>query len=334
MLRSGKRILLGAALIAHGLGNAVLPLRGVDWVGPGDWSYPVVLLYILAIIGFVKVGLGILGVRPLAKDLTAMVLFAGVCSLGAQWWLGHADLWVGMVLSVALPVITVAFLAVEGERVKVAHRRWHIVGDVAGLAFFAWVAAAATLWPLARTWGAVPHEWVYTLPGDDADRKPQYELLHGVTINAPPEKVWPWLVQIGQDRAGFYSYDRLERLAGAEIRNVPQLRPEWQRRDAGDRVHATQPGYLGGIFGERPGWTVEQVYPNQAIVLDGWGAFVLVPDVRGRTRLLIRSTVSHEEIPAWAAALNLTAFELPHFIMQRRMMLTIKELAENSSAST
>jgi len=67
-------------------------------------------------------------------------------------------------------------------------------------------------------------------------------------------------------------------------------------------------------------------------VLEGWGAFVLVPDVRGGTRFLIRSTVSNERIPVWAAALNLTAFELPHFIMQRRMMLRIKELAEGVEA--
>jgi hypothetical protein len=327
------RVLLGVALIAHGLGNTVLPLRGVDWVGPGSWSYPIILLYVLAIIGFVKVGLGLLGVRPLATDLTAMVLFAGICSLAAQCWLGHHDLWVGMVLSVALPVLTVAFLALEGERVRVMHRRWHLVGDVAGVAFFAWVALAATLWPMTRTWGSVPHEWVYALPGDDANRKPQFELLHGVTIDAPPSAVWPWLVQLGQDRGGFYSYERLERLFGADIRNVRELRPEWQTRSAGDRVPATQPGYLGGLFGKRPGWTVEQVYPNQAIVLDGWGAFVLVPDVKGRTRLLIRSTVSHERIPAWAAAVNFTAFELPHLIMQRRMMLNIKELSEKERAA-
>ena len=50
--------------------------------------------------------------------------------------------------------------------------------------------------------------------------------------------------------------------------------------------------------------------------------------INGRTRFLIRSQISNEQIPAWAAAINFTAFELPHFIMQRRMMLNIKELAE------
>jgi hypothetical protein len=59
---------------------------------------------------------------------------------------------------------------------------------------------------------------------------------------------------------------------------------------------------------------------------------VLTPTATGDTRFLIRSTISHERIPAWAAALNFAAFELPHFIMQRRMMLGIKARAERPSA--
>jgi hypothetical protein len=340
MTRSAMRIFLGLALTAHGLGNAVLPLRGADWVAPGTWSYPIVLLYILAIIGFVKVGLGLLGVRPLAGDLRAMVVFAGACSLAGQWVLWDADLWFGTVLSVALPVVTLLFLSREREPASEGHpvvvrRRWHrVLADAAGVAFFAWVAVAATMWPYSRTWGAVGHEWVMTLPGDDSARQPAFELLHGVTIEAPPSAVWPWLVQIGQDRAGFYSYDRLERFFGADIRNVRELRSEWQTRAVGDRVPATQAGYLWGLFGQRPGWTVERLEANRALVLDGWGAFVLVPELRGGTRLLIRSTISHERIPVWAAALNFTAFQLPHFIMQRRMMLNIKELAEGRVRSS
>jgi len=88
---------------------------------------------------------------------------------------------------------------------------------------------------------------------------------------------------------------------------------------------------MGGLFGERPGWTIEMFEHDRALVLKNWGAFVLVPQSGGRTRLLVRSTISHERIPAWAAALNFTAFELPHFIMQRRMLLGIKALAEQAT---
>ena len=98
----------------------------------------------------------------------------------------------------------------------------------------------------------------------------------------------------------------------------------------GDRVYATQAGYLGGLLGERPGWTIDEFSPGRALVLRNWGAFVLVPTATGGTRLLVRSTISNERIPAWAAALNFGAFELPHFIMQRRMLLGIKSRAEHS----
>jgi hypothetical protein len=138
-------------------------------------------------------------------------------------------------------------------------------------------------------------------------------------------------MQLGQDRGGFYSYTWLERAFGAHITNADVIRPEWQHRQVGDRVYATQEGYLGGVFDERPGWTITYLRPPQAVVLGGWGAFVLVPTLDGRTRLLIRSTISNERIPTWAAAMNLTLFELPHFIMQRRMMLGIKERAEHAA---
>ena len=55
-------------------------------------------------------------------------------------------------------------------------------------------------------------------------------------MNAPVEDVWPWLIQIGQDRAGFYSYTWLENLVGAGMRNASSVRPEWQSREAGDSV--------------------------------------------------------------------------------------------------
>jgi hypothetical protein len=68
------------------------------------------------------------------------------------------------------------------------------------------------------------------------------------------------------------------------------------------------------------------------MVLDNWGAFVLLPAAGGKTRFIIRSTVSNKGIPVSTSILNFMAFELPHFVMQRRMMLTIKSLAEESNA--
>jgi hypothetical protein len=140
--------------------------------------------------------------------------------------------------------------------------------------------------------------------------------------------VWAWLVQLGQDRAGFYSYDWLERAIGADVHNVLDIRTEWQTRQEGDVVPAAQRGYLRTFFPNGAGWTVKYLAPGQALVLEDWGAFVLLPTAEGDTRFIIRSTIGHRNLPVWASALNMMTFQLPHFIMQRRMMLTIKRVAE------
>ncbi|OFW46851.1 MAG: hypothetical protein A3J29_06585 [Acidobacteria bacterium RIFCSPLOWO2_12_FULL_67_14b] len=208
----------------------------------------------------------------------------------------------------------------------------HLLGVIAAVAFLAYAASAAVLWPLHRAWGSTPAEHALALPGDAPDRNPALEIQHAVTVNAPPEAVWPWLVQLGQDRAGFYSYDWLERAFGVDVHNVREIRPEWQQRQVGDRVRATQEGYLGGVLGKDLGWTVKDLQPGRAMVLQHWGAFVLVPTEDGKTRFIIRTTIGHERMPAWAAAMDMMTFELAHFIMERRMMLQVKSLAEGGAA--
>jgi uncharacterized protein YndB with AHSA1/START domain len=204
----------------------------------------------------------------------------------------------------------------------------HWIATSFGAALMAYVGCAMVLWPLHRSWGSLLDEHAMPLPGDRAARDPALELQHAVTIDAPPDVVWTWLVQLGQDRAGFYSYDWLERAFGADVHNVKEIRPEWQSRRSGDFVRATQADYLWGILGDQIGWTVTAIEPGRALVLRNWGAFVLQPTGDGGTRFIIRSTVGDPRIAPWTAAADMMAFELPHFIMQRRMMLEIKALAE------
>ena len=328
MARMSARIVLGAVLLLHGLANTVWPLRAVDAVRPGVWAAGVDAIYFASVVGFVAAGLAMLGVRPLRRLTPWDAIIGAACSCLSYAVMGDRDLWMGPVLSVTLAGATVAWRGGHWTRASAPPRWWHLAGHAAGLAFLLWVAAAVGLWPRYRTWGATAPEWSIDLPGDHTPREPQFEILYAVSIDAPPAKVWPWLIQLGQDRAGFYSYDWLERLIGADIRNVTEIRPEWQGRQVGDLVPATQTGYLGGLFGDRPGWRVAVVEPEHALVLSQWGAFVLRPDGDNGTRFLIRSTISNARIPAWAAPLDMVAFQLPHFIMQRRMMLTIKTLAE------
>ena len=332
MLKRLSPVILGVVLILHGLANMVLPLRGADAGAPGLWLPPVTALWVIAIVGFVAAGLGVVGVRPLGRAIIPASLVAGVAALAAQFWHPDADLWPGVVLSASLPVLATLYVAsAPSSQVPVAHPAWRTVADAAGLALLAWVTASAALWPWHRTWGTTPVEWTMVLPGDRTPRTPALEIMHGVTIDAPPDVVWPWLAQIGQDRGGFYSYSWLERAFGVHVTNADAIRQEWQFRQVGDHVYATQEDYLGGAFRSRPGWVIDRLEPGRVLVLRGWGAFVLQSTPDGRTRLLIRSTISHPRIPAWLAAINFTAFELPHFVMQRRMMLGIKERAERTA---
>ena len=79
---------------------------------------------------------------------------------------------------------------------------------------------------------------------------PQNVSLADFTIRAPADSVWPWVAQIGQDRAGFYSHSILENLFGAEIKNSDSLVPAWQHRGVGELVRAVPPNYFGGRFGK------------------------------------------------------------------------------------
>lgn len=323
---------LGWLVIAHGVSHAVLPLRGSlapamlinDWVPVG--------LYAVGMVGFVAAGLGLLGLRPLDRAISPLLVLASGLSLVAVVRFADPTLWFGAACDVVLLVIGL-WRAYGGWPEHPTHgRAWHAAGVAAGFGLLLFVSAISLLYPVHRTWGSTREELMMTLPGDRPAREPALEIQHAVTINAPPRDVWRWLVQVGQDRAGFYSYDWLERVVGADIHNTFEVRPEWQHRAAGDFVPAVQRRYLGGLLGEQPGWTVSLVEPERALVLDSWGAFVLLPTDTGGTRFIIRAAISNRHIPVWASALNFAAFELPHFIMERRMMLTIKALAEGAPA--
>lgn len=335
VIRAGLRPAVGMFVIAHGLAHAVLPLRG--WMDPARLSsdFMPFILYAVAVIGFTIAGLGLMGLRPFSSMMRPAMVLASAYSLIAIYRFGEGGVWWGVAVDVVLFLsgLAAAYRVLPAPA-QHGHGTMRGIGSAIGLAFVIYAASAVVLWPLHRAWGSQRAEHALALPGDRPDRDPSFELQHAVTVDAAPEAVWSWLVQLGQDRGGFYSYDWLERALGVDIRNVAEVRPEWQQRQAGDRVHATQPGYLGGLFGAHPGWTVNEVVPNRAMVLDYWGAFVLEPMPGGKTRFIIRTKVGHEHIPAWAAPLDMIAFELPHFIMERKMMLRIKSLAEQHSASS
>jgi hypothetical protein len=114
------------------------------------------------------------------------------------------------------------------------------------------LAVVLVYWLCVRPWhlrrDATDDEVQQPLPGDElAPPHPKLNTTHAITIHAPAVDVWPWLVQIGQDRGGFYSYTWLENLVGCHMRNADRLRPAWQRLAVGDSVwlHPKAPPSLG-----------------------------------------------------------------------------------------
>jgi hypothetical protein len=184
-----------------------------------------------------------------------------------------------------------------------------------GIAVVVLGAAAAYLrWirPWTRSWGATDDELQMGLPGDETVASPSVQQTRAVAIDAPVHAVWPWIAQLGQDRGGFYSYAWLENLAGCRMRNADRIHPEWQQRADTVLLHPAT------------GLKVLRFEPDRALVLEGGWSLVLQPDGPERCRLLARFRAP-SGVAGTAYAMLL---ELPHFLMERRMLVTIKRRAE------
>ena len=212
------------------------------------------------------------------------------------------------------------------------------VGTVAALGAATAAYAGVRRWFLR--WGTSAGEQAGRLPGDAVLPGASLVTTRAVTIDAPPEEVWPWLVQMGQDRAGFYSYDHLENLFGLQIHNIRRVVPDWQDLEVGDQLRAAPER-----FGPEAGFTVVQLDPGRSLVTamgdparvlplveagaladGGTWAFVLRPEDGGRTRLLVRMRAGFA-LPPVAAWLVARLLEPVHFVMERRQLLTLRALA-------
>lgn len=183
-----------------------------------------------------------------------------------------------------------------------------------------WGLFLVVLHPWFMNWGSSPEEQAMALPGDTAP--PSTYFTRAITIDAPPSEVWPWLLAIGQDRAGFLSNDYLENLTGADIHNADALRPEWRQRAIGDRVPMASPG-MRALGGDVTSTTIRLLEPERAIA-DTPGRFVLLPRGASATRLLLRESLD-DPIRSGAAWI---LWDPMHFVMEQRMLQGIKERAE------
>ena len=107
--------------------------------------------------------------------------------------------------------------------------------SIAGLAGL--VVSASVVWfvyrPWALTWGSTDDEIARRMPGDDVVANPSFSATRAVTVEAPPERIWPWIVQMGYQRAGFYSWDRLD---NDGVPSAEHILPEYQDLSLGDLI--------------------------------------------------------------------------------------------------
>ena len=144
-------------------------------------------------------------------------------------------------------------------------------------------------------WGATHAELQEALPGDELIRDARRVATRGVTIDAPPDAVWPWIAQLGQGRGGLYSHDWLENLAGCDIHSVDRIVPELQTLEVGDEV-GLHPELALTVWSVQPGshlvlrpGPVDRVTGDlEGAPFDYSWAFVLRRHPGRRTRLLVR----------------------------------------------
>ena len=220
-----------------------------------------------------------------------------------------------------------SFPAIRRRKSKNSMNRNRLAG-IATAAAGAVAAYAFAIRPWHLRWGATDEEASAEMPGDFLTRDPVKQSTHAVTIHASAAEVWPWLAQIGQKRAGFYSYDWLENLVGCRMRNAERIVPEWQGIAVGDKIW---------LHPNAPPIPVALVEPEKALVLGSssgatgtWG-FALVEIDRRITRLIARSRASSHAMSLPAKLGYCILFEPAHYIMERKMLLNIKRLAERGA---
>jgi hypothetical protein len=181
---------------------------------------------------------------------------------------------------------------------------------------------------LLITWGATRDEATGAYPGDELIPGPAHSSTMATTLPAPPERVWPWLAQMGYDRAGWYSWDRLDH--GGQP-SADRIVPQWQNLQQGQRLNSMGNGrnWMTVAILE-PGRTLvlRSIYevpsfrtfdprsgpPPRACVDAIWG-FHLRPDPGGGTRLVIRKRGRGPRAYTWLVDL---LYDPVHFIMQTR----------------
>jgi proline iminopeptidase len=210
---------------------------------------------------------------------------------------------------------------------------------VGTLVYVGWVL------PRLRTWGATEAEVDMAYPGADVVPGGRRGATMAVTIDAPPDQVWPWLVQLGGDRAGWYSWDHLDNAGHPSAR---EIHPEWQALAVGDtvkyrtrhglvdawQVAALEPDRFLGLHGSSDlrGKSLDPQQPRPSAYTEGLWGFLLTALPGGRTRLVIGGYEVFR--PRWLGRLVASwLFPPVVWVMQARMLRVLKRNVEAAAAA-
>ena len=297
---AGLLLIVGVNAVVAGYGFIGTPdgsAVGIpqDWLEDSpfqDYLIPGVVLFAMGVLALVAATL------QLRRHEFAWA-WSGVCGIGFVLWIIVQSVFMG---SFRHPIQTTLQAVVSGIGVVVMvlsfqqYRHWHL------------------------RWGATEEEFRTAMPGDEHIEPAPFNPTRAITIDAPPEAVWPWLVQMGYGRAGFYSYDRLDNSGKASL---DRIEPALQDLKPGDRI----PMAKGDS--EETAFLVASIHPPRSMVWtkrDSSWSWVLHPLPGGKTRLVTRIRLKYERNRLLPVSLLL--MEGADFPMMRKCLLGIKSRAE------
>ncbi len=188
-----------------------------------------------------------------------------------------------------------------------------------GLSYIAWLR------PYQLEWGATRAEVERVMAGDELNPDPSFLATRAITIAGSPEEIWPWLLQMGHGRAGYYGYDLLENLGSPTgIRSADQILPEFQRFEVGDEVPISAVASMA----------FQAIEPHRHLIWVGSeesepGAFTwaLYPLSEGRTRLVSRIRWSYHWSSIKLISLELFT-EFTDHVAVRKILQGVKDRVE------
>jgi hypothetical protein len=191
----------------------------------------------------------------------------------------------------------------------------------------AWTAVARA----QRGWGATAAEKAAVFPGDELVPNPRHRTTRAIAIDAPPERVWPWLVQVGMGRAGWYTYDAVSRL-GSKVftENATRVLPQFQHLKVGDPIDIIDVIILNVAEIEEGSHFVlysdERNAPAQPWS-KSW-SFNLLPEGPSGTRLVVRENLTWTR-PAVGSTVRPVDWIM--FVATRKMLKGLRDRVESES---